>query len=136
MGAGIHQKGRPLAAINVTPFVDVVLVLLVVLMVTAVQIVRGSIQVDLPTAASAGQVVDSTLNIVISADGQLFLDGNPATEQELRSFVQAEIKKNPKLQAVIAADKSVVYESVVRVIDVVKSNGVKRFALNIERPKP
>ncbi|MCA9556295.1 MAG: biopolymer transporter ExbD, partial [Myxococcales bacterium] len=55
-----------ISAINVTPFVDVVLVLLIILMVTSTEIVRRSIQVDLPTAAAAGQAVPRTLNVLVA----------------------------------------------------------------------
>ncbi len=60
-----------MSAINVTPFVDIVLVLLVVLMVSSVHIVRASIEVDLPNASSGGEAVPSTLNIVIKRDGAM-----------------------------------------------------------------
>jgi len=122
-----------LSAINVTPFVDIVLVLLIILMVTSVQIVKASLEVDLPSAASGGDAVESTLNVVIDHEGTMLLDGQPMTEAALIQRVQQESRHNPKLRAVIAADRSVVYDRVIRVIDVVKSNGVKSFALNIQR---
>jgi biopolymer transport protein TolR len=125
-----------ISEINVTPFVDIVLVLLIILMVTSTQIIKSSLRVELPTAASGGETVESTLNIVLTKDGEMFLDGNPSTESELVEQVQKEKRKNEKLQAVIAADKGVVYGKVVHVIDVVKTNGVKSFALNIERENP
>ena len=133
MAGGLKRKGA-ISDINVTPFVDIVLVLLVVLMVTAVQVVKGSIPVDLPTAKSGGESVPSTVNIVINKEGEFFLDGVPATEEVIGQKVKAETAVDPKLQAVIAADKKVEYDRVVRVIDVIKQNGVKSFALNISKP--
>ena len=118
--------------INVTPFVDIVLVLLIILMVTSTEIVRAAIQVDLPQAASGGETVESTLNIVITKDGEYFLDGVLATEEEIASKVRAEKAEEPKLQAVIAADQGVTYSYVVRAIDLVKENGVTSFALNVD----
>lgn len=122
-----------LSEINVTPFVDIALVLLVVLMVSSVQIVKASMAVELPKAASAGETVNSTLNIVIKLDGEKLLDGQPTTDAAIAAKVRAERAKNPKVQAVIAADKGVVYDSVISIIDLVKQNGVTSFALNIER---
>lgn len=133
MAGGASEKGRPLSAINVTPFVDIVLVLLVVLMVSSVQIVKASLTVDLPRAAAAGAAVDSTLNVVIQKDGTMLLDGVATDEARLAATVRAERARNPKLQAVIAADKDVAYQRVMTAIDIVKSNGVKSFALNIDR---
>ena len=117
--------------INVTPFVDVVLVLLIIFMVTSSYIAKAAIEVDLPKAASGGQAVETTLNIVITKDGELLLNGETVQEPAISEFIKNE--KNPKLQAVIAADKGVPYGNVMRVIDVVKLNGVNSFALNIER---
>lgn len=136
--AGLAQEDEEvISSINVTPFVDVVLVLLVILMVTSTAIVKASLRVDLPKAASAGDSVATTLNIVITRDGQLMLDGIETSEDALAERVRREKESNPTVQAVIAADKGVAYGSVVHIIDVVKTNGVTSFALNIERvPTP
>jgi biopolymer transport protein ExbD len=133
MAGQTNNSGGMLSEINVTPFVDIVLVLLVVLMVSSIQIVKASMQVELPKAASAGETVDSTLNIVILLDGDKLLDGQPTTDAAIAAKVRSEKAKNPKVQAVIAADKGVVYDSVISTIDLVKTNGVTSFALNIER---
>ena len=138
--AGLAPSGdedEVISAINVTPFVDVVLVLLIILMVTSTAIVKASLKVDLPKAASAGSMVESTLNVVVMPDGKLLLDGNQIDEATLAATVRKERAANEKVQAVIAADKRVPYGEVVHVIDVVKTNGVTSFALNIERvPTP
>lgn len=133
MAAASPRRGAAISAINVTPFVDIVLVLLVVLMVTSVQIVKSAIAVDLPSAASGGASVESTLNLVIDEHGGWQLDGESIEATRLTAFVRTELAGNPKLQAVIAADKNVKYDRVVHAIDVVKSAGIKSFALNIER---
>lgn len=133
MAGHTSTNGQPMSAINVTPFVDIVLVLLVVLMVSSVHIVRASMEVDLPSASSGGDTVPSTLNIVIKQDGSLLVDGKATTEVALAAMVREQRKGNPKLQAVIAADKGVVYQRVIGAIDLVKRNGVRSFALNIER---
>lgn len=138
--AGMAPSGgddEVISAINVTPFVDVVLVLLIILMVTSTAIVKASMKVDLPKAASAGSAVESTLNVIVMPDGKLLLDGSEIDEAALAARVRTEKANNEKVQAVIAADKRVPYGEVVHVIDVVKTNGVTSFALNIERvPTP
>lgn len=134
MAAKLGFSGdEPIADINITPFVDIVLVLLIILMVTSVKIVKAAIQVELPTAAAAGEGVSSTLNIVIEADGTMLIDGKPSDDAAVIAKVRAERKTNPNLQAVIAAAKTVEYDRVMHAIDLVKSNGVKSFALNIQR---
>jgi biopolymer transport protein ExbD len=122
-----------IASINIVPFVDIVLVLLIIFMITSSAISKASIRVDLPTAASAGSAVASTLNVVLTAEGELFLNGQPTTYEALGAHVARASWKDKELQAVISADTSIDYGRVIRIIDVVKSNGIKSFALNIER---
>jgi biopolymer transport protein ExbD len=127
------EEDDVIAEINVVPFVDIVLVLLITFMLTSSAIVRASIAVELPTAASAGAAVSSTLNIVLDAQGKLYLDGREITQKALAAHVARVSWQEKDVQAVISADKSVDYGQVVQVIDLVKSNGVKAFALNIQR---
>ena len=122
-----------LASINIIPFVDIVLVLLIIFMLTSIAIVRASMVVNLPKASTGGARVESTVNIVCSKDGSLMLNGAKSTAPEIGSFVKRESSSNPKLQAVIAADKGVEYGHVVDLIDLVKRNGVSAFALDVER---
>jgi len=134
MAANIFaEEDDVIAEINVVPFVDIVLVLLITFMLTSSAIVRASITVELPTAASAGAAVSSTLNIVLDAQGKLYLDGREITQSALAAHVARVSWQERDLQAVISADRSVGYGLVVGVIDLVKSNGVKTFALNIQR---
>ncbi len=137
MAGAAQNDDEAISAINVTPFVDIVLVLLIILMVTSQHIVKASLKVDLPKAASGGSAVESTLNVVVTKDGKIMLDGVEVSKDQLATSVRKEKAASPKLQAVIAADKGVPYGRVVHVIDVVKTNGVTSFALNIERsPQP
>ncbi len=128
-----EEEDDVIASINIVPFVDIVLVLLIIFMITSSAIANASISVDLPSAASAGTSVSSTLNVVLNAEGELFLNGEATTYEALGAHVAQASWKEKDLQAVISADKSIDYGRVIKIIDVVKSNGVKSFALNIER---
>ncbi len=121
-----------IADINVTPLVDVTLVLLIIFMVTATYIVTPSIQVDLPKAATGDEAPSSTLAIVLTADARLYLNGEETTEEALADAVFREHEANPGVQAIISADKDITHGYVVRLIDLVKLNGVSRFAINID----
>jgi biopolymer transport protein ExbD len=126
-----------LASINIIPFVDIVLVLLVIFMLTSAAIVRASLKVELPRAASGGSKVESTINIIYTKKGELLLNGAPvASLAEAAAVFRREATANPKTQAVIAADKGVEYGRVVEIIDVVKQSGISTFALDIERSAP
>lgn len=124
----------PLASINIIPFVDIVLVLLVIFMLTSATIMRATLKVELPKAASGGGKVETTINLMLDKTNQLYLNGDkiPSLANAAR-VIRAESTKNPKVQAVISADKGVEYGRVVEIIDTVKQNGVSAFALDIER---
>ena len=130
---GNGDDDGPLANINIIPFVDIVLVLLIIFMLTSIAIVRASMVVNLPKAATGGARVESTVNVVCNKDGTLLLNGAASNVDEIGKFVKRESSTNPKLQAVIAADKGVEYGNVVDLIDLVKRNGVSAFALDVER---
>jgi biopolymer transport protein ExbD len=122
--------------INITPFVDIILVVLIIFMVTTSYIVKQSIKVNLPEAASGESTEDSSLGITIDADKNLLLNGEPTTEEDLRVFIRAE-KERMKAQGadvvcLIAADHTVPHGEVVGVIDLVKQEGVAKFAINID----
>jgi biopolymer transport protein ExbD len=131
---GDDDNGRMIVDINVTPLVDIVLVLLIIFMVTASYIVNASIKVDLPKAASGTDQARTTLALTLARDGTLFLNGEKSDEGAVTRFIGGELPKNPDLQAIIAADKIVPHGSVVRVIDLVKRAGVRKFAINVESP--
>lgn len=122
-----------IATINMVPFIDVTLVLLIIFMVTSSYIVRSAIEVDLPTAASGSEVAPSTLLIEVRADGFTALNGAEVAPDALAAAVRAEVARDERVQAIIAADRSVDYGVVMDVVDTIKLNGVTTFALNIDR---
>lgn len=135
MAGLVNDQGddEAIAHINIVPFVDIVLVLLIIFLLTANLIAKASIPVDLPRAANVSEIVDPTVNIVITASGDLFLDGKSLGRDALRDAVAEKFRANAKLRAVIAADKAVRYEFVIATIDLLKEVGVNAFALNVER---
>ena len=124
-----------ISGINVTPLVDVVLVLLIIFMVTATYIVRASIEVDLPRAAHGGEATGTILSVIVTRDGQVWLDGARRTEDELVARTRAAVAKDADARAIISADKGALHGAVVRVIDLVRGAGVTRFAIHVEKER-
>jgi biopolymer transport protein TolR len=124
-----------ISEINVTPLVDVVLVLLIIFMVTATYIVRASIEVDLPRAAHGGEATGTILSVIVTKDGQVWLDGARRTEEELVARTKAAVSKDGDSRAIISADKGALHGSVVRVIDLVRGAGVTRFAIHVDKER-
>ena len=128
-----------IAGINVTPLVDIVLVLLIIFMVTTTYIVNPSIKVDLPKAATAEETTPSTVSVVVTSDGSLYLNGRPTDERALDGEVRKRVATKPDLQVIIAADAMARHGQVIHVVDLVKAAGVTRFAINtqpVAPPKP
>ncbi len=130
--AGDSQTAPIIAGINVTPLVDITLVLLIIFMVTASYIVSPSIKVDLPKATTGGEQQRTALALTLTAQGALFLNGAPSSDEALVRYVAGALPQNPDLQAVIAADRAVPHGAVVHLIDVVRRAGVRRFAINVD----
>lgn len=124
-----------ISAINVVPLVDIILVVLIIFMVTAPMIMKPAINVNLPKAVSGDQSTPSQLTISIAANGTLNLNGTTADENAISAKAQQEVGKNSEIQAIISADKDVPHGTVVHIIDLVKTAGVKKFAISIEKSK-
>ncbi|MFL5357670.1 ExbD/TolR family protein [Archangium sp.] len=133
MAGGAQDNDEEITGINVTPLVDVVLVLLIIFMVTANFIVRETVEVDLPRAANGGETVQGLVNVVLDKEGKLFFDGAQVSEDELLRRVAQALEKDKETRAIISADQSLAYGRVMRLIDVVKGQGIAKFALNIEK---
>ncbi len=116
--------------INVTPMVDVVLVLLVILMVTASYLVAESIPMELPRAQS-GEESAAPLTVSIDRDGTLYLDARPVGEEELRAAARRHREADPAASAIIAADGRTDHARVVRVMDLLRQERVTRFGINV-----
>ncbi len=124
-----------ISGINITPLVDIVLVLLIIFMVTATYIVREAIEVDLPRAAHGGEATGTTLAVVLTRDGTIYVDGVRRSEEELAVRTREAVARDADARAIISADRAALHGAVVRVIDVVKGEGVSRFAINIEKER-
>lgn len=129
------QRRRPIAEINVVPYIDVSLVLLIIFMVTAPMLQTG-VDVDLPQAEARNLDPNEQLPIIISvkADGSLFLDeGNqvdtPAAENELPNRVSRALNQKPGLSVLIRGDTKVDYGRVVAIMAALKQAGLKQVGL-------
>ncbi|MGE3975564.1 MAG: ExbD/TolR family protein [Bdellovibrionales bacterium] len=124
-----------IADINVTPFVDIILVVLIIFMVTTPIIMKPSINVNLPKAISGDETTASPLSISVSSTGGIFLNGKASSEEELKNVATQMAKDKPDSQAVISADKDVPHGKVIAVIDAIKSGGIHKFAISIDKAK-
>ncbi len=118
---------------NVVPLVDIVLVVLIIFMVTAPMIMKPAININLPKAATGEATTPTKLDIAIASDGRTSLGGQFVDDESITRIATEEFSKNAEIQAIIAADKDVPHGRVVSVLDLIKSVGVKKFAISIEK---
>lgn len=129
------QGGRrgPIVGINVTPMVDVVLVLLVIMMVSATYVVSQSLKVELPKTASSDDSAADIASVTMTKDRRTLFNDKEVTEGELIALLRAAHDKNSDVSLVISADQDVSHGAVVHVIDLAKVEGIVKFAIHVER---
>jgi biopolymer transport protein ExbD len=126
-------KEKIITGINVVPLVDIMMVLLVIFMVTATYIVRGSIGMKLPNASSADEMSRSPLVVGVDNEGNFLVEGKPSTRDEVVAYIQEFVQRDPEVEAVISGDKRVQYGLVMDLINLARENGVRNFAAAVEK---
>lgn len=122
-----------LSEINVTPFVDVVLVLLVIFIITAPMLVKESLMIQLPKSSVTDGKTLQTLGIAVNKEGQILINGQIKLDSDLIETIKAELRNNPQVQALISADQETKHRDLVHAIDLIKSAGLNKFALQVEK---
>jgi biopolymer transport protein ExbD len=126
-------RARTIAAINVTPLVDVVLVLLVILMVASTYIVAQTLKVQLPRAKSTDGTAEKPTKIELLKDGKMRWNEVPVVDAELPEKMKAAVTADPEVSLVVSADKEVMHGNVVHVLDLAKLAGIVKFAINVQQ---
>jgi biopolymer transport protein ExbD len=135
MSGGGDSGDGGFSDINITPFVDIVLVLLVIFMVTAKYIVSQSIPVELPKAATGVSNGQKTMvSCSIDSKEQMFLDKVPMSMEDMKAALKAKKAQDPELRAIINADRVVAHGKVIELIDMLRGVGIDKFAIQTELP--
>jgi biopolymer transport protein ExbD len=124
------------SGINVTPLVDITLVLLIIFMVTAKLIVSQSLPLDLPKAAN-GQDIQMIFGVELHANGDTVVNGKKLSgDDAVLPLAKEELAKTPDLRAVIRADTTVQHGRVIKVLDLLKTGGVTKIAFGVAPAPP
>ena len=124
------MRRKPFDQINVIPFIDIMLVLLVIVLTTATFIAKGAIPLDLPKASSASNLPVKRVEISITKDNRLFFDKTPISVEELAKRL-ANISK--KSEIIIRSDKSARFELFVKVLDRLKQQNFQNIAIETQK---
>ena len=123
----------PITAINVTPLVDIILVVLIIFMATAPLIHRRAIKVDVPKAAHHERAATEALQLVFNGKREVFLSGKKVTAEELAALLAGYVRSDPGIRLSMSADKAIAYGDIVALLDVVRGAGVRKIGLEVAR---
>lgn len=123
------MEDREFSTINIIPLVDIMLVLLTIVLITATFVVQGSIPVNLPKASQKHEETLKSLQIVLTREGKLFLEGRELSLSELEDILRS---INPNTRLVIVGDKNASLQSLVNLLDLFKRYGFERVSIRTE----
>ena len=135
MGSYRDRKRKPIAEINVVPYIDVMLVLLIIFMVTAPLLTEG-VKIDLPqTDANPVEFnpdAPEPFILTVDADGQFFIDDRPYEQQALLTYAAALYREKPQTDFLVRGDKNTLYDNVLQAMVLLKQAGIETVSLITE----
>ena len=131
-GGALQESDDAITGINVTPLVDITLVLLIIFMVTTKIVMNSAVPLDLPKAATGTSDVQVVFSIVMAADGRALVDGKPiANDDAILQLARDAAAQHSDLRAVIKADSAVTHGRVIHVLDLLKQAHVNKIAFGV-----
>lgn len=135
-GLSSSKPNAPITGINVTPLVDITLVLLIIFMVTAKLVVSRAMPMDLPKSATGGEI-QQIFSVVLRRDGAVHVDGAPSpSDRFLLSRARKSLSSHPNVRAVVQADGDVPHRLVMHTLDVLRQAGISRVAFGVQAGPP
>jgi biopolymer transport protein ExbD len=122
-----------LGEINITPFTDVVLVLLIIFMVTTPVIVGNTVKVNLPKAKTSKIEEQKYLTVTIDEQEDVYMEGKKVSVDELSRIAAMKVKQQPGIMIKVKGDRDIRYKALVKVLDAVRSAGISRYMLAAEK---
>jgi biopolymer transport protein TolR len=129
--AGAAGEEEAITAINVTPLVDIILVVLIIFMATAPMIQRRSMKVEVPKAQHHEKTATEALQVTFNAQREVAVNGQKMPVAELKARLSKAVSAQPYMHVTLASDKTIPYGEVVEVIDAIRGAGVKKLGLEV-----
>ncbi len=130
--ANAHD-GEPITEINVTPLVDVILVVLIIFMATAPMLQRRAMHVDVPKAEHHERAAVEAISVLFGADGRVLVGGMAMSQDEMARKLARAAALRPDVQVYFAAERELPYKAVVAVLDAIRGAGVRKIGLEVTR---
>jgi len=119
--------------INITPMVDIMLVLLVIFMVTANFLKKESVNINLPKVAASDPNVAQSIQVALTKDGKLLMEGAETDRDRLMAVLTRDVRIRPNMRVTLSADESLSYGTIANVMGLIRKSGVSRIALSVKR---
>ncbi len=120
---------KEFSEINITPFTDVVLVLLIIFMITSPLLITRGMKVKLPKSSTTEQLSSKTIKVYLTADDHVFINDNPVSYGDVQKVLQQEFVKQNTTEIVIDADKNTLLGNVVQLLDILKQSGASKLLI-------
>lgn len=121
------EGGEFFSGINIVPFTDVVLVLLVIFMIAAPGLLSSGLNIDLPGASTSDPEIPSKITVGLDRTGRVYLDGEPVEAEALADRIQSLVNRREDIGVVLNADREAGYGKVIEVLDAVRRGGARRI---------
>ena len=131
MAGQSQQNGKIISGINVTPLVDITLVLLIIFMATSHIIAQRAMKLNLPKAANTAESPTPAISVIMTADRALTLNGETVTRDALATNLKQMARLDPNLRVTLAADKTVDWDSVAGILDDIRGAGISRLSAQV-----
>ena len=131
MAGQAQQNGKIITGINVTPLVDITLVLLIIFMATSHIIAQRAMKLNLPKAANTAESPTPAVQVMMTADHSITLNGQAVTREALAVNLKQMARLDPNLRVTLAADKTVDWDSVAGLLDDVRGAGISRLSAQV-----
>ena len=131
MAGQTQQNGKIITGINVTPLVDITLVLLIIFMATSHIIAQRAMKLNLPKAANTAESPTPAVSVIMTADRALTLNGEAVTREALAMNLKQLARLDPNLRVTLAADKTVDWDSVAGILDDIRGAGISRLSAQV-----
>jgi biopolymer transport protein TolR len=135
LAGGRHTSARTASEINMVPFTDVVLVLLVIFMITTPLLIQGQIKVKLPRAASAPETQAPPPTVIITAEGRVYIKDQEVLVEQLPTLLRQQLALTSDKTVIISADRAATHGKVVQVLDAAKQAGAEKLGIATDQSK-
>ncbi len=133
MGSVQNEDNDEIGNINITPMVDIILVLLVIFMVTANFLKKESVNINLPKVAASDPNVAESVQVAITKDGRVLLEGLEINNEKLLNSLEKKSKLRPNMRVTLSADDKLPYGLIANVMGLIRKAGVTKIALSVKR---